>query len=324
MREQIRQIILDLFGIDIDKYKFEFKSSLNAYTINVGEYTIRITIADDVNKETSLARMNWARDLKEFKNTICEPIPSKNGELIEELTIGKWNLFISLFRTARGQLISPDDIRPMVLISAGDMLGTMHHFSMLRDSSESMYEIPQPEEVYESKRRKIASEMDAALRARIDDIIIESSSREKTLENYGICYGEFDLHNIIVDTNNIHLFDFDGTIYAHYLYDVASFLVSILSAGYQPGRPSRDITFKTFIPWFRIGYSINKHCEEHTFDDIELYMELRGVWLLINLMEKYLNEERDEIKAQIDFVSEILMGKDIFEGIDRVRKILFR
>lgn len=324
MREKLRKAILDAYGIDIDKYDFEFKTSLNAYTINIEDFTIRVTVSDhDISKELRLARLQWAKDLKEFKNTICEPVPSKHGELIEDIQIGKWHLSLTMHRTAKGQLMSADDIRPMFFICAGDMLGTMHYMSTQRGSDDLKYEIPTAEIMYRGKLDKMSKYMNPDLHMRIIGLIAEASKIEKNAENYGICYGEYDLHNIIVDTNNIHLFDFDRSLYGHYIYDVASFAVSILSAGYQPKRKAKDIILNTFLPWFRIGYAINKPCKEDTFDDLELFMGIRGVWLLTNLMEKYQTEELPEIKMQIDAVTEILLGKDIYEGIDIVRKRLF-
>lgn len=323
MREKLRLAILDAYGIDIDKYEFEFKNSLSAYTISIDDFFIRVTLNDGVKKETRLARMQWARDLKSFKNTICEPIPSKRGELLEEIRIGKWSLTMSMHRMAKGEVIDAENLRPMVFISAGDMLGTMHRMSMDSELSQADSEIPTPDLMYEEKLKRVRGFLSSELNQKIDFLISESQKVKRTKENYGICYGEFDLHNIVVDTNNIHLFDFDRSIYAHYLYDVASFVVSILSAGYQPERPAKEVVYNHFIPWFRIGYSINKPCNEHTFDELPLFMGLRGVWLLINLVEQYQTEENPFIKQQMDLVSGILTGKDIFAGIDIVRNVLF-
>lgn len=323
MREKLRLAILNAYGIDIDKYKYDYMPSLSAYTIRAGEYTIRVTNGDGIDKNTRLERLKWAQDLKEFKNTVCEPIPSQNGKLLEEIKIGKWSLIMTMHRTARGSVISADEIKPMTLISAGDMLGTMHHMSMQRDSSEEKYKIPTPYVMYENKRKRVSKFLNKELNDRIDSLIRTSFTKEKTLETYGVCYGEFDLHNIIVDTNNIHLFDFDNSIYSHYMYDIASFAVSILSAGYMIKRKSKDIIENTFIPWFRVGYGINKRCDQHTFDDIEFYMGLRGVWIILNLVEQYQVEQNEFLKLQMDAVSEILMKDSIYEGIDEVRKRLF-
>lgn len=324
MKEKLRLAIINAYGIDIDKHKYEFTTSLNAYILNVDNFTIRVSVDDEINDDMKLARLQWALDLKSMKNTICEPIKSINGNYFEHAKIGNWMLTISMFRTARGRIMTPDNITPMFFISAGDMLGTMHNMSVDRGDSDKAYDIPDAALVYGAKHRAFSSMIKPSLNDRVMQIVSQVSKVPQTNETYGVCYGEFDLHNIIVDTNNIHLFDFNRSIYGHYLYDVASFAVSILSAGYMPGVDAKEIIDRYFLPWFRIGYSINKHCDNHTFDDLELFMALRGCWLLVNLIEKYQKEQLPEIKLQIDFVSAILAGEDIFDGIDKARGYFFK
>lgn len=326
MRERLRMLIMSLYGIDIDTKGIEYKNSLNAFTINLDDLMIRVTVNDGVGKEARLARLQWASQVKSFRNTICEPIPSKSGELIEEIEIGKWKMLLSLHRSAKGKLINVDEVTPLTLICVGDMLGALHKVSMdmdLKNNDPENDPIPEPEVFFEERLGGVLGMMDPDMMRAVDRIVEGAVRIPKTHENYGVCYGEFDLHNIIVDTNNIHLFDFDRSIKGHYLYDVASFVVSLLSNGYMPGVKSEEVVFKHFVPWFRIGYALNKPCKKTEFDELETFIGLRGIGVLVNLLEKYNQEPLPEIKAQADYVSGILKGKDVFEGMDIVRSQLF-
>ena len=49
------------------------------------------------------------------------------------------------------------------------------------------------------------------------------------------------MNNFFVEANNIWVFDFDGCAYAHYLYDVASFIQGCFLRGYGAGRDLKDV-----------------------------------------------------------------------------------
>lgn len=322
MREDVRVAILNRFGYDIAKSSSHHQSSLYSFVLDMDDVTIRMTQAQKESRETTMARMMWADDLKLFKDTVCEPIPSKNGNLIEEFQVGKWTLAASMYHTAKGRVIRPDEIRPMFLISAGDMLGTIHFASMDQTKSGLEFMLPSIHDRYMELKDKVFASFNPDVRMRIEKAVEIGESYPKTDETYGVCYGEFDLDNILVDTNNIHLFDFEATLYGHYLYDVAVLMLSALRNGYLKERRAKDVLYKNLIPWFRIGYSMNKHCDETSFDGIEDFIAYRLSVLLMEYTYQTMNEKEHDRKDQIERLITILTAEDVLTGLDIIREKL--
>lgn len=127
--------------------------------------------------------------------------------------------------------------------------------------------------------------MPAEILARINEIEAKVAALPQEIGHYGICHGDFHMNNYFVEENNVWVFDFDGCAYAHYLYDVASFIQACFLRGYGAGRDLRAVMENDILHYFRIGYTINKKCDEHFWDNLELFMVYRTALTYMALCE---------------------------------------
>ena len=93
------------------------------------------------------------------------------------------------------------------------------------------------------------------------------------------------MNNFFVEENNIWVFDFDGCAYAHYLYDIASFIQACFLYGYGAGRDLKEVMEQEILHYFKIGYTLNKKCDEHFWDNLDLFLQYRTALTYMALFE---------------------------------------
>ena len=103
--------------------------------------------------------------------------------------------------------------------------------------------------------------------------------------SYGLCHGDFHGNNFFVEGNNIWLFDFDGCAYANYMYDVACFVQDCLFKGYGAGRNAREVVEQEIMPYFKLGYELNKKDGMTDWSLLELMISYRVALALMAMME---------------------------------------
>jgi Ser/Thr protein kinase RdoA (MazF antagonist) len=93
------------------------------------------------------------------------------------------------------------------------------------------------------------------------------------------------------ESGSVHLFldaviaDFDGCGYAHYLYDVASFIQACFLFGYGAGRDLRTVLEEEILHYFKIGYELNHKCDEHFWEHLDLFLLYRTAMTYMALCE---------------------------------------
>lgn len=324
MRERLRHFILDKYDIDIDSKGFTYNSNANSYVLNNGEVTLKITGLGkkSFSREEKMAQVMWSEDLALFKGTVCEPLSSKKGSRIETTTIGKWDISISAYKTPRGQLLDVSKIRPLFFVVLGDLMGGIHNTSMEQTELGMRYKLPSNILIIEELFSQHSKEMSIDIQKHIEEILSVVKQYQQTPDNYGMIYGGFNLGNVLLDVNNPYIYDFDNSSYGFFLYDVATFAWNLIMEGYIPKVPSEKLVFTHFLPWFTVGYRMNKGVNEDTFKDI-------GLFLKYHTVKKYMDyltlEASDEATAKarnekLKALSLMLSSEDFYKACDEYRR----
>ena len=285
LKAAIRVILLERYGIDIDQAKCYFSTQNYAFIFPGEPFMIRVTATPKKTRSEILSELMWLDDLKQFKQTVCEPTVSLKGNLLEEFEIEGKTYRASMFRTARGVIKTTTDMTPMFFICCGDLLGAIHHVST--DEREKGFKFMRGTKAddFAAMKERVRDKIPTEILDRINRIEAKVAALSQDIGHYGLCHGDFHMHNFFVEENNIWVFDFDGCAYAHYLYDIASFIQACFLRGYGAGRDLREVMEKEILHYFKIGYTLNKECDEHFWDNLDLFMTYRTALTYMALCE---------------------------------------
>lgn len=285
LKQKIREILLERYDVDINRAKCYFSTQNYAFIFPGEPFMIRISAAPKKTRSEIMSELMWLDDLKQFKQTVCEPNVSKHGNILEEFAIDGYTYRASMFRTARGVIKTITDITPMFFICVGDLLGTIHHISTDERELGIKFKRKSKAEDFTALKERVADKISGGIMDRILAVEEKVNALPQAIGRYGICHGDFHMNNFFVEENNIWVFDFDGCAYADYLYDVASFIQACFLRGYGAGKDLRQVMEKEILHYFKIGYTINKTCDEGFWDNLELFITYRTALTYMSLCE---------------------------------------
>lgn len=320
MKKEIRLKLLELYDLDIDKAKVEYGLQHYSFFFPKEESLIRLGKATKEDRQSEISRLMWADDLKQFKGTICEPIPSNKGHVLEKFVISGIEFAASRIKVPQGKILHAGDINPMFLICAGDLLGSIHYASKDQSELGMKFNMRSFISEFEEKTKRLGTFLSADMRLAFLNIAEEVDKKEKVPSSYGVCYGEYALGNMLVDSNNVWLFDFEGSGYGYYAMDVAAFIFSCLKDNPRKDKGAKELAKEFFLPWFRVGYSIHFPREERNFENLGMFLRFTIASSLMEILESENQETEAELKEVVAYYKKILEYEDIYEGIDWARK----
>lgn len=275
LREKMRSFLSECYGVDIEQAVCKYSTQNYAFIFPDQPYMIRVSMTPKKTRSEIMSELMWVDDLKLFKQTICEPETSSHNRIMEEFVIDGITYRASMFRTARGNVQAIPEITPMFFICVGELLGSIHKVSANQQNLNMKYRRKSLMDDLSESKEKAWDQLNPKIQEKISALEEKMKSLPKDPETYGLCHGDFHLNNFFVEANNIWLFDFDGCLYAHYLYDIATFMTDCLQKGYKRGEDCRKTIFEDIMPYFKIGYCLNKECGENYWDSLELFIEYR-------------------------------------------------
>lgn len=298
LMQKMRGFLQEYYGVDITQAVCKFSTQNYAFIFPDQPYMIRVSMTPKKERREILSELMWVDDLKLFKQTVCEPETSLRNKLIEEFEIDDTVYRASMFRTARGNVQVVTDITPMFFICVGELLGMIHNTSENQQNIGMRYQRISYKEDFEKRRIRAWELMSEKEQKKISEVMDQIDSLPVDAGVYGLCHGDFHVGNFFVESNNIWLFDFDSCMYAHYLYDIASFITDLLEKGYKRGKDCRRIIEEDIMPYFKIGYSLNKKCCDDYWDNLELFIYYR---IIVAAMSLRLIEARGSAKDISEF-----------------------
>lgn len=320
LKQIMREILLDCYGVDIADAKCHYSTQNYAFIFPNHPYMIRVSMTPKKTRKEILSELMWVDDLKQFKQTICEPSISLKGKLLEEFEIDGITYRASMFRTARGNVQTTTKMDPMFFICVGELLGSIHHTSTNEREIGMNYQRKSMKEIFTAQKEKVWEKLDVKMQEKIIEIEQKVDELPQDLGTYGICHGDFHINNFFVEANNIWLFDFDGCAYANYLYDVASFMQSCFLFGYGAGKDCRTVLQEEMLKYFRIGYELNHKVEESYWDNLELFFAYRTAFTLLMLSEIDDCGVVNNMSQVKQFFNFIILQDSIFDGMTMAMK----
>ena len=320
LMQQMREFLSDYYGVDIQQAVCKYSTQNYAFIFPDKPYMIRVSMTPRKNRREILSELMWVDDLKQFKQTICEPETSLRDKIIEEFVIDGNTYRASMFRTARGNVQATTEITPMFFICVGELLGMIHKVSTDEQKLGMHYQRKSMQEFNSERRAQVWNLLDEEQKKKIDVILDKIDALPKKTGVYGLCHGDFHMDNFFVEANNIWLFDFDSCMYAHYMYDVVTIIVDCLQKGYKRGKDCRKIIEEDIMPYFKIGYCLNKECGEDYWDALELFVNYRIAVIVMALKEIKTCGVRDNLDEVRQFYENIFAADDCIDAMTAALK----
>lgn len=189
LKKNMRDILLDCYGVDIEKAKCHFSTQNYAFIFPGEPFMIRVSATPKKTRGEILSELMWLNDLKQFKQTVCEPNVSLHGNLLEEFEIDGQTYRASMFRTARGVIKTTTDMTPMFFICAGDLLGAIHHVSTDERELGIKFKRQSKAEDFAALKARVADRVPSHIMERIEQIETQVNELSQDVGRYGICHG---------------------------------------------------------------------------------------------------------------------------------------
>ena len=196
--KKMREILLDRYGVDTNDAKCHYSTQNYAFIFPNHPYMIRVSMTPKKTRKEILSELMWVDDLKQFKQTICEPSVSLKGNLLEEFEIDGVTYRASMLRTARGNVQVSTEMTPMFFICVGELLGMIHYASTNEREIGMNYKRRTIAESFAAQKEKVWEKLSPAVQAKIEAIENEVNALPQDLGKYGICHGDFHSNNFFV------------------------------------------------------------------------------------------------------------------------------
>ncbi|MCH3942211.1 MAG: phosphotransferase [Atopobiaceae bacterium] len=283
-REEARQAILDLTGLDIAKGHASDGSRNTTYVISesVRPSVIRVSPASVKDAKTIRGELMFVDYLREHLRTVCNPVPFDNS-LVNPITVGGKQYFVVVSRKANGISPDGDDFnRERVFELYGAKLGELH--VACRTAAEEGFRFLRPDWLDAPGFNFTMDDVCENIPADVMEIMIRIRDKvaelPRTPETFGMIHGDMSPINTFLDWDDVWLFDFDDSCHHYFMYDNACFLIQAQTAAQQAGATFDPV--KAFVK----GYMSKDQAlpmECWSKDYMERFFHLRiasGLWLM--------------------------------------------
>lgn len=114
-------------------------------------------------------------------------------------------------------------------------------------------------------------------------------------QDYGLLHGDFELDNLVWDSERVQALDFDEAAYAWYVVDFAAALQDVLLAS-----DTSDVTRAERVDWFTQGYAEARPLPDGLGKAIPRALILVQAWKVARLLRAYATTSDEGNPAWLD------------------------
>lgn len=296
---------------DFENYVYEVQKDGKAYML-------RLTHTSHRSKEQVIAELEWVNDLHARGLNVSLNHVSDSGTLVEEMPLEKGSFLICLFDKAPGR--SAYEMRKEFtdehVEAWGELTARFHEAA-------SQYEMKNGSRPhwYEDDLIEIEKWIDPVKDASIVELnrrvvdTIRSYSTSKDV--YGIIHSDIHQGNFFIDGSELNVFDFDDTMFFHYIHDISIPVYYTIWMSYR-NEPLevRSEKASTFLKVFLKGYTRIRSIENEWLERLPLYLTLRDLTLYAVFHKKIDLEQEPEMKPLLDWLGNRLRKNEPIAVLD--------
>ena len=310
---------LNRFGRSVtDKKKLgDFENYV--YEVKQGEevWILRLTHSSHRTFEEIEAEVDWVNELHRGGVNVSRAHSSSNGKKVERIIVENGSFFACLFEKAPGFGVKPDDptFGPQLYETWGREVGKMHRISM-HDHPRGRRPRWDESDLLRFTHY-LTSKEDSSLIKEGEKLVEEIKSFHETGETFGLIHSDVHHGNFFYDGKEIHLFDFDDSMYHYYVSDIA---IPVYYAVWRKcGNEAKEIRaqFATeFLFWFLKGYREETNISNEWLRTLPLFLRLRDYELYTVFHKKFNRSTMDEeVRGYLQKIRERLIRSELIADI---------
>ncbi len=295
---------------------------------NGNPYVLRLTHSSHRTKLQVESELIWINDLHSRGINVSLVNQSVNGNLVEAIEAEDTYFYACLFNKAPGASVKLDDpfFDVPLFEKWGEITGELH--SAAKDFDTSKINRPHWYEDDLIELKRYLPEQDRKIIGGNRELVGQIKELPNHKNVYGLIHSDIHMGNFFVHKGEIHLFDFDDTMYFHYISDIAIPLYYMtLWKNRELPLEERSRQGEVFLKAFLTGYARKSVIEQEWIERLPMFLKMRD-YTLYGVFHKQVDLEKasERERALVKSLRERLISgepiveldyAEIFNGVNR-------
>lgn len=199
-----------------------FENFVCECTADEGPSILRITHGSHRPRTSIEAELDWLDSLASNGVSVCRPVRSRQGRLVETIVSNHVQFHAVVFERAPGKRVPRDDQTPAMTVNRGRLLGQIHALSKNykpRNARTKRHHWHENGDF--ANYRRYLDLADTVVMQRFADLIAELKSLPQDKDSYGLIHTDAHTSNMFFVGDRPTLFDFDDCAYDFFISDIA-------------------------------------------------------------------------------------------------------
>lgn len=286
--ETIRERLNERYPVDLNDVE-EVTDEMYRCHAEDGTYYARVTNYKSFDEQAEEVR--YTEFLRNEGVGTSPAIPSRNGNVVETLSLPDKDVLTVLYEAAPGKHLPMSQWDADVLKELGRQIGRLHLASKKFEQTHPTEHI---DDWYASGEYDFLAhipEEERAIRAIAEDVHTTIKNIPRTDENYGLLHGDIWLENTVVDDDgNMTFIDFQDCEKHFYIFDLAVPIYSAIEYTYTGGGNMVDFG-REITRAILEGYEEENELSQEMVEKLPLFMKLKELFEY-SLMHMYWDKEK--------------------------------
>ena len=300
MNPEILELAARQYGIpqsDLQSLTGGHFNTVFEFTQDGQERVLRITPPNqEVDLRSTKAILAWMEYLGGHQGAVTRPVPSRDRNLIEIVTVDSDRYLCVVYEKARGVLaetLSFDQWNGQLFENLGRAVGRMHALAKRYHPVDAALTRPEWNQITNCFHP--GDELDpsqTAILQRKTEVMDLVRALPKRPGDYGLIHSDLHLGNVMVDlaTNTLTILDFDDCCQGWYAMDIAMTLFDILVV--YPVADKASFAGQ-FLTNYLIGYRQETDLSRFSIDNLPNFLKLLEIGIYTQLYRTYASGKAD-------------------------------
>jgi len=304
-----------LYDIQADKIKLlnGFESFIFEFGQGEKQFILRLGHSSRRSQNNIYGEVDWINYLFDGGASVAKAVLSANGNLVESVDDRNGSQFLcTAFVKAQGGIAKKEHVNNHLFTNYGRLIGQIHALTKSYKPSNPAWKRYSWDSPENNTPDRVPRPCEKVLHEKYHFLLDHLQSLPKNTNDFGMIHQDAHLGNLFVDDEyNLTLFDFDDSVYGHFIYDIAMVFFYTSMWG------NDDISgfIYNFMPVFFHGYKEFNKLDPKWLVELPNFLKLREINLYCAILfaygEKpidkwcatYMYGRREKIENDVPFIN---------------------